>query len=404
MKQLLKIALVIGALVAGSAYAQSTRFSDGVIRIGVLNDRAGPYADLSGEGSAVAARMAVEEFGGKIRNVPVEIVVADHQNKTDVGAAVARKWYDADGVDLIADVAHSGISLALATLVKDRKKLVIHTSASSDITGKSCAARSLQWLYNSYSTAANVITKEDIDRGINSFYIISVDYAMGAGLSKVFRGSMNLKGGKVIGEVSHPLNTTDFSSYLLQAQASGAKAVLLASGGADLGNVTKQAREFGLVPKQLMLAAALTTSEIESNGLSAMQGLQSVSFYEWNANERSRAWARAFQAKHGGKFPSGVHAAVYSQVRHYLNAVEAAGTDDADAVLAKMREIPVDDAFATKAKLREDGQMVHDMYLVHVKSPTESTSKGDYTKIAQVIPGDRAFQTLAQSECPLVKK
>jgi len=397
------LALMLAAQ-ALSAQAQGSRMSDGVIRIGVLNDRSGPYADLSGEGSAIAARMAVEEFGGKVNGVPVEIVTGDHQNKTDVGVGIARKWFDADGVDIVVDVSHSAISLALAGLVKERRKLVFHNSGTTELTGKSCTPRSAQWLYNVYATSANVATREDVQQGLDSFFILSVDYALGQSISKVFRAGVAAKGGKVVGEVSHPLNTTDFSSYLLQAQASGAKGVLLANGGADLGNAAKQATEFGLPARQVLLAGAMTTAEIESSGLAAMQGLRAVSFYEWNFSDRTQAFARAFAAKNKDRMPSGPQASTYSQVRHYLRAVQALGTDDADAVIAKMRELPVDDAFAVNGRLREDGQLVHDMFLIRVKKPSESKGKADYTQVLRTIPGEQAFQTPAQSECPLLRK
>lgn len=398
------LALLAGTTLAGLAQAQAPRISDNVIRIGILNDRSGPYADLSGEGSAIAARIAVEEFGGKVNGVPVEIVTGDHQNKTDVGVGTARKWFDADGVDMIADVSHSAISLALAGLVKERKKLVFHNSGTTELTGKSCTPRSAQWLYNVYATSANVATREDIQGGMDTFFILSVDYALGQNISKVFRAGVAARGGKVVGEVSHPLNTTDFSSYLLQAQASGAKAVLFANGGADLGNAAKQATEFGLPPKQVMLAGAMTTAEVESSGLAAMQDLRAISFYEWNYNDKTRAFATAFSARNKGKTPSGPQASTYSQVRHYLRAIQAAGTDDADAVIAKMRELPVDDGFAINGKLREDGQLVHDMFLVRIKKPAESKGKGDLSQVVRTVPGEQAFQTAAQSECPLLRK
>lgn len=397
------LVLILAAL-APNAQAQAPRMSDGVVRIGILNDRSGPYADLSGEGSAIAARLAVEEFGAKVNGVPVEIVTGDHQNKTDVGVGIARKWFDADGVDVVADVSHSAISLALAGLVKERRKLVFHNSGTTELTGKSCTPRSAQWLYNVYATSANVATREDVQQGLDSFFILSVDYALGQSISKVFRAGVAAKGGKVVGEVSHPLNTTDFSSYLLQAQASGAKGVLLANGGADLGNAAKQATEFGLPARQVLMAGAMTTAEIESSGLAAMQGLRAVSFYEWDLNDRTRAFAKAFAARNGGRLPSGPQASTYSQVRHYLRAVQAAGTDDADAVLAKMRELAVDDGFAVNGRLREDGQLIHDMFLVRVKKPSESKGKGDYTQVLRTIPGEQAFQTPAQSECPLLRK
>src|SRR5437870_4660471 len=236
------VATVLVVVVTAAAHAQNAKFSDGVIRIGVLNDRSGPYADLSGEGSAVAARMAAEEVGNKVLGVPVEIVVADHQNKTDIGAGIARKWYDADGVDVIVDIANSAVSLAINGLVKDRKKLVLHNSASADLTGKACTPRSAQWQYSVYAAASNVVPKEMIDGGMNTFFIVAVDYALGESITSVFKAAVQRAGGKIVGEVRHPLNTTDFSSYLLQARASGAKAVMLANAGADLVTSVRQAQ------------------------------------------------------------------------------------------------------------------------------------------------------------------
>lgn len=248
------------------------------------------------------------------------------------------------------------------------------------------------------------MTKNDIDAGIDSFFIIAVDYALGKAVTNAFKTAIVPKGVKIVGEVSHPLGASDFSSYLLQAQASGAKAILLADGGQDLANVLKQASDFGISQKMRLFAAAMTTAEIEADGLAVAQGVREVSFYEWNRNDESRKWAEAFSARTGGKIPVGSQAATYSEVRAYLKAVEAAGTDDADAVLEKLRAMTIDDAFTANGHVREDGQMVHDMYVVEVKSPDQSKGKGDYTTILRTIPGDQAFQTAAQSDCPIFKK
>ena len=388
---------------AGATNAQNAKFSGPSLRIGVINDASGPNSGTSGEGSVIGARMAAEEFGNKVLGVPIEIVSADHQNKADVGAGIARKWYDVDGVDAIFDVSNSSVSLAIAGLVKDRKKLVFHNSGTTAITGAACTPHSIQWMYNGFATTANLVTKEDIDAGLDSFFIIAVDYALGKAVTNAFKSAIVPKGVTVVGEVRHPLGTSDFSSYLLQAQASGAKA-LLANGGPDLSSAIKQAAEFHLSPKMRIFAAAMTTSEIEADRQAVMQGVREVSFYEWNRDELARKWAETFAARSGGKLPVGSQAATYSQVRAYLKAVEAAGTDDADAVLEKMKSMPINDAFAENGHLRDDGQMVHDMFVVEVKSPEQSKGKGDYTTILQRIPGDVAFQTAAQSECPSFKK
>jgi branched-chain amino acid transport system substrate-binding protein len=384
--------------------AEPPKFSGPTLRIGVLNDASGPNAALAGPGSVVGARMAIEEFGGKVLGVPIELLSADHQNKADVGGGIARKWYDADNVSAIFDVSNSAVSLAIAALVKDRAKLVFHNSGTTAITGAACTPHSIQWMYNGYATTANLVTKQDIAAGLDSFFIIAVDYALGKAVTNAFKTAIVPKGVKIVGEVRHPLGTSDFSSYLLQAQASGAKAVLFANGGTDLSGAIKQAADFQLTPKMKLFAAAMTTSEIETDGQAVMQGVREVSFYEWSRSDLSRHWAEAFAARNDGKLPVGSQAATYSQVRAYLKAVEQAGTDDADAILEKLKAMQIDDAFTANGRLRADGQLVHDMYVVEVKSPEQSKSKGDYTSILETIPGDKAFQTAEQSECPTYRK
>lgn len=397
------LAAALALAVLPAAQAQG-KFSDNVIRIGIMNDRTGPYSELSGEGSVVAARMAVEEFGGKVLGVPVEIVVADHQNKTDLGASIAKKWFDADGVDAIFDVSQSAVSLAIAAMVKDRHKIVVHNSGAAALTGKACSPRSIQYMYNIAATASNMVTAQDVKNGLDSFFIISVDYAAGQDNARLFRQAVAKAGGKVLGEVKTPVNTTDYSSYLMQAQASGAKGIFIADAGAGFVNAAKQAVEFGITPKQTLVAQSIMASEAQAAGLDVLQNIRSVSFYEWNLNDATRAWAKQFAARTGGRTPSGPHAATYSAVRHYLQAIQAAGTDESDAVLAKMRELPVRDAFTPNGRVREDGQLVHDMYVFRVKNPAESGGKGDFSQVLQTVPAQQAFAPLAQSECPYVQK
>ena len=396
------LAATILAALTPAAWADDAALPHGV-KIGVLNDRSGPYADATGEGSAVAARMAVEEVGGKVLGQPIEIIVGDHTGKADLGALIARKWFDEENVDVIADIAASGVGLAVVGVAKERNKIVLNNSASSDFTGKACTPTSVQWSYNTYANS-NALADGLKRAGLDSVFTIFVDYAYGKSLAAGVKQFVEANGGKVVGEVAHPLNTMDFSSYLLQAQSSGAKAVALADSGADLVSIIKQANEFGLPQKQtLVVAAAINLTEVESLGLPIAQGLLSTSAFEWTKTDESRAWTKEF-VKRVGKFPTADQAATYSEIKHYLKAVAAAHSLDAPVVMAKMRELPINDMFATNGHLREDGQMVHNLYLVRVKKPEESKEKGDDLAIIQDIPGDEIFQTLAQSACPLLKK
>ncbi|MFJ4052941.1 ABC transporter substrate-binding protein [Pseudomonas sp. NPDC089743] len=391
------------ALASLQAQAEAPRFSDDVIRIGILNDRSGPYADVSGEGSAIAARMAAEEFGNRVLGVPVEIVTADHQNKTDVGAAIARKWLDADGVDMIADIANSAVSLAISGLVQTREKLILHNSASASITGAACTPRTAQWQYNAWAAAHNVVNRQMVEQGMDSFFIIAVDYALGESISSVFEQAVQQAGGKVVGHVRHPLNTTDFSSYLLQARASGAKAIMLANAGVDLATAARQAQEFGLTPGVQLLAAALTKDVIKATGLQIMEGLQTLSWYEMYRDDQARAWGEAFAARNQGRVPTEMQAATYSSVRSYLKAIEAVGTDQADVVMAQLKRMPINDAFAKDGHVRADGLMSHEMYLTRLKSPDQSAGDGDYSNILATLSGSQVDRPLAQSDCPLLE-
>jgi branched-chain amino acid transport system substrate-binding protein len=401
LKSLLVAAILMST--AACAYADDAPALPHAIKIGVLNDRSGPYADAAGEGSAVAARMAAEEFGNVVLGQPVEILVGDHMGKPDLGAIVARKWFDTENVDVVADIANSGVGIAVVNLAKERNKIVLNNSASSDFTGKACSPTAVQWSYNTYANG-NALSAAMKRAGLNSIFTIGVDYAYGRMLGSDLKRFVEKSGGTVVGEAWHPLNTADFSSFLLQGQGSKAKVIALADSGADLVGILKQADEFQIGKQQtIVILASINLSEIEALGLPVAQGLMTMSAFEWNKSEESRSWTKAFVAR-TGKIPTADQVATYSEVRHYLKAVAAARSLDTATVLAKMREMPVNDIFASKGHLREDGQMIHDLYLVRVKKPSESTEKGDYVSIVQELPGDEIFQTLAESACTLVKR
>jgi branched-chain amino acid transport system substrate-binding protein len=400
VRSLFGAAVLLGWAVCASG--QSSRISDGVVRIGVINDRSGVYMDATGEGSVVAARLAAEEFKNNINGAPIEILFGDHLNKPDVGSAMARKWFDSDKVDMIADIGPSNVGFAIVSLGNERGKIVLTNSASSDFTGKSCTKYSAQWNYNSVSNS-KAIAAAAMKEGLDTWFLIVADYSFGQSMASELRKELTPRGAKILGEVKAPLNTQDYSSYLLQAQASGAKVIALAVAGADLTNSVKQAAELNLSPKQTLVGLTVNASDIDGLGLEAAQGLLAVSTFEWNRNQVTRDWTKRFTDKFG-KLPTADQAAVYSQVKHYLKAVQATGTDEPAIVMAKMRELPVQDAFAENGKLREDGQMLHDIYVVRAKKPSDSKSKGDYFQIVQAVPGDQAFGSLADSACPLVKK
>ncbi|WP_375781227.1 ABC transporter substrate-binding protein [Bradyrhizobium sp. ma5] len=375
--------------------------SDNVIRIGVLNDRSGAYADLGGEGSVIAAKMAAEEFGNSIGGVPIEIVSADHQNKPDIGLGIVRRWFDTEKVDAVADISNSGVGFAVTALAKERNKIVLNASASSDFTGKACTRTSFQWVYTSYTNGyglARALTAQKLD----SWFLITVDYSFGHAFAADMRRAVESGGGKVIGEVRHPLNTADFSSVLLQAQASGAKVIALANAGADMTNSVKQAAEFGITRGQALVAPTVFLTDVDAMGLAAAQNLQFVTAYYWDRDAESRAWANRFFEK-VGRMPTMTQAGVYSAVRHYLRAVQAANSDDGLAVAAKIRELPVTDAFA-RGMVRTDGQFVHDMYLARVKTPAASSRRWDYYDIVATIPAEQAFRPLGEGGCELVSQ
>ena len=396
--------IAIGLLLAGLASPAAAQVSGNVVKIGVLNDQSGVYADFGGKWSVEAAKMAVEDFGGKVLGVPVEIVSADHQNKPDIGSNIARQWFDVDGVDVITELTTSSVGLAVQALAAEKGKVTINSgAATADLTGKACSPTGFHWAYDTHAlavgTGGNLVAQ-----GGDTWYFLTADYAFGYSLEEQTTNFVTSKGGKVLGSVRHPLNTTDFSSFLLQAQSSGAKVVGLANAGLDTANAIKQASEFGIVAGGQKLAALLfTLAEVHGLGLDAAQGLVLTEGFYWDMNDETRAWAQRFFER-TQRMPNMIQASEYSSVLHYLKAVQAAGTDEGKAVAAKMKELPVDDVFAHGGRFQANGRMVHDMYLFQVKTPAESTKPWDYYKLLATIPGDQAFLSAEASGCPLTAK
>ena len=392
-------------LLAGAAQAQQGKISNDVVKIGVLNDQSSLYADISGQGSVVAARMAVEDFGGKVLDKPIEVVFADHQNKPDVGSAIARRWIDEEGVDAISDVPTSSVALAIQGLTREKKRIFLMSGpASSDLTGKQCSPYGFHWTYDTYALA-NGTGGAMVKQGGDTWFFITADYAFGHALERDTGNAVKAAGGKVLGAVRHPLNTNDFSSFLLQAQGSGAKVIGLANAGGDTINSIKQASEFGIVQAGQKLAGLLVfISDVHALGLKTAHGLVVTTAFYWDQNDETRAWSKRYMEKMGGKAPTMVQAGVYSGVKHYLQAIKDAGTDDPDAVAAKMREAKINDFMTKDGWIRPDGRVMRDMYLVEVKEPGESKGPWDYYKILRTIPAEEAARPLDQGDCPLVKK
>jgi len=392
---------IAAALSLGTAQAQ---VSDGVIKIGVLSDMSSLYTDLAGAGSVVAAKMAVEDSGIEKRGYKVEIVSADHQNKADIGSAIASKWYDAEKVDVIVDVPNSGVALAVNQITRDKgKAFLVSGAASSDLTGKSCSPNTIHWTYDTWMLA-NGTGSSIVKTGGDTWFFLTADYAFGLALERDTEAVVLKNGGKVLGKVRAPLNTQDFSSFLLQAQASKAKIIGLANAGGDTTNSIKQAAEFGIVKGGQNLAGLLVfLTDIHALGLPTAQGLIITNTFYWDTNDQTRAFAKRFSAQDKGIYPTMVHAGVYSAVTHYLKAVEALKSDDGTKVIAKMKEMPTDDPLFGKGSIRVDGRKIHPAYLVEVKKPSESKGPWDYYKVRATIPADQAFRPLADGGCPLVK-
>jgi branched-chain amino acid transport system substrate-binding protein len=392
---------VAAALAAGAAHAQ---ISDNVVRIGVMNDQAGTYADLAGPGSVVAAKMAIDDFKAAAKGMKVEVLVGDHQNKADVGSNIARQWYDVDKVDVIVDVPTSSVVLAVNEITKQKgKAMIVSTGATSDLTGKACNANAIHWTYDTWMLA-NGTGSAIVKTGGDSWFFLTADYAFGHALERDTEAVVLKNGGKVTGKVRHPFPTADFSSFLLQAQSSKAKVIGLANAGADTINAIKQGAEFGVVKGGQQFAGLLVfLTDVHALGLNTSQGLLLTESFYWDLNDQTRAFAKRFGALHKGAMPTMAHAGVYASVLHYLKAVEAAKTDDGTKVIAKMKELPTDDPAFGKGSIRADGRKIHPVYLFEVKKPSESKGPWDYYKVRATTPADQAFRPMADGGCPLVK-
>jgi branched-chain amino acid transport system substrate-binding protein len=393
------------ALAASGALAQAKgKVSDGVVKIGVLTDMTGYYSDLAGPGSVLAARMAIEDFGGKVLGMPIEIINADHQNKADIASNTARKWFDEDKVDVIADLVSSSTAGAVMPVAAEKKRITLLSGpATTAFTGEKCTAYNVHYTYNNWALA-NGTGREVVQQGGDSWYFVTADYIFGKSLEEDTSNVVKTAGGKVLGAARHPSpGTTDFSSYLLQAQASGSKIIGLANAGADTVNCIKQAKEFGVTPKQSLAGLLVFISEIHALGLDTAKGMYLTTAFYWDLNDETRKWSKRFFDKHK-KMPTMVHAGVYSAITQYLNAVKATGTDDADQVIAKMKATPVKDFFTKNGRIGPDGLHRHEMYLMRVKSPQESKGPWDYYQVMKEIPPDQAFPSIEAQKCPLVAK
>ena len=399
------IASAVAAVLAGAAGLSNAQVSGDVVKIGVLTDMSGVYADYGGPGALAAARLAVQDFGGKMFGKDIVVVSADHQNKPDIAKNVTQQWFDRDGVDMTVENLNSAVALTVQALGKEKNKITITTgAATARLTNEDCApATGIHYLMDTIALS-NVVGKAIVKDGGDSWFFLTADYAFGHSLEKDTGDVVKAAGGKVLGSVRHPLSTGDFSSFLLQAQTSGAKVVGLANAGGDTVNSIKAAAEFGLTKKQSLAALLMLLTDVHSIGLNTAQGLYLTEAWYWDLNNESRAWADKFSKSMNGRKPNSNQAAVYSATLHYLNAVKAAGTDDTAKVMAKMKEMPINDMFAKGGKLREDGRMVHDMYLFQVKKPSESKGPWDYYNLKGTVKGEEAFQPLAQSRCAAIKK
>jgi branched-chain amino acid transport system substrate-binding protein len=391
------IAAVLLALAANPAAAQ-----DRPVKIGVLGDQDSAYSDLGGKGSVVAARMAIDDFGKTALGKPIEVVAADHQNKPEVAANIARRWYDREGVDMITDLTNSAVAIAVQNVTKEKRKIDLFTiTATTALTNEECSPYGVHWTFDAYALSVGT-ARTLVEQGGKTWYFITADYTFGYNLEENATSVIKAMNGRVLGSSKAPLNTTDFSSQLLEAKASGADVVGLANSGADTANAIKQAAEFGIMKVQKLAAFLPFITDIKAIGLPNAQKLILTTAFYWDYDDGKRAWSERFFKLHGA-MPTQVHAGTYSAVLHYLKAVKAVGTTDAEAVIRKMREMPVDD-MAFKGNIREDGQFIHDMYLAEVKTPEESKRDWDFYKILKVIPGDQAFASASESKCPLLQK
>ncbi len=393
------LAVLLSCCVLGvPAYAQNN-----AVKIGVLDDMSGPYAENTGPGDVAAVKFAIADFGGSVLGKPIELVTADFQSKVDVGVGIARRWYDDENVDLVIGIPNSAIALALVKVAAEKNRLVMPTAAAtSELTGKSCGTHSIHWIYDTYGQTKTIVEALS-KQGGDSWYFVTVDYAFGLAIEQDASQFIKAAGGKILGSARHPLNSQDFSSYLLQAQASKAKGLMVANGGNDIINAVKQAAEFGL-PKQMKISAPLAQfPDVKGLGLKTAQGLLIASPFYYDMTPEARSFTDRF-TKEIGRPPSFIQAGTYGAVLHYLKAVKAAGTDEAKAVMAKMKELPINDFMTKNGKVRADGRVIRDMYLMQVKTPEESKGDWDLVKMVATVPGEQAFRPLSEGGCPLVSK
>jgi branched-chain amino acid transport system substrate-binding protein len=401
MRKVLLASVAASAVICGTAHAQ--QISGDVVKIGVLSDLSGVYSDFGGPGAVEAARMAVADFGGKVLGKTVEVISADHQNKADVAASKAREWYDTQGVDLITESLNSSVAIAVSKVATEKKKVQIVTgAATSRLSNEDCAPYTIHYVYDTYSLAQGTGAAV-VKAGGDSWFFLTADYAFGHSLEKDTGDVVKAAGGKVLGAVRHPLSASDFSSFLLQAQNSGAKVVGLANAGTDTVNSIKAAFDFGLTPKQQLAGLLTLVTDVHGLGIEQAQGLYTTEAWYWDQNDESHAFAKRFLEK-TKKMPNSNQAGVYSAVTNYLKAVQAANSDDGEAVVKQLKSMTINDVFTKNGKIRQDGLHVHDMYLFQVKAKKDSKYPWDYYNQVAVVPGDQAFQPLSASRCPLVKK
>ncbi len=399
-KAILRAAMIAATFAAGyTAHAEG--ISDGTVRIGVLTDMAGVFSDLGGAGAVTAAQMAIDDYVAKEKPpFKIELVSADHQNKPDIATGIARQWYDTGGVDLITDVINSGVALAVSSVAESKSRMLIVTgSGSTRLTNEQCSPYTISYTWDTYSFA-NGQARIVKSLGLDTWYFVAVDYALGKSLVTEASDAVTRSGGKVVGTVYHPISTTDLSSFLLQAQGSKAKVIGFANAGADLLNSIKAAKDFNITPGQAIVPLVGTITEVHALGAAATQGMFLVEPFYWNLDDLSRQWSKRFFEKFG-KMPNFVQAGAYSAVTNYLKAVQAAKTDDAAAVMKQLKSMPINDMFARNGKIRSDGRMVHDLYLVQVKAPGDVKERWDYYNVKEIIPGDEAFQPLSSTRCRL---
>lgn len=401
MKGFGRLLSVLACCAATSVWAGD---KSGTVKIGVLTDMTGVFSDLTGNGSVEAAKMAIEKFGGKVNGRPVELVFADHQNKADVGLGILRRWYQVDDVDAVFDFANSAVALGAVEITKEFNRVMVPSGVgATDLTGSRCSPNTIHWTWDSYGNA-NALVKSVMHQGGKKWYFVTVDYAFGHSLEQNVTNFIKAAGGTVLGSVRHPLNTSDFSSYLLTAQSSGADVIVLASGGADLSNAIKQGREFGITSdKYRIVAPQFNLAVVHAAGLDATQGLLAAGSMNWTKDQTTRAFATELAKRNRGIHPDALQSGVYSSVLAYLGAVEKVGSTDGRKVVEYLKSVPVKDALLGDGVVRPDGRMTHPVQIFQVKAPKESKEPWDYFKTIDEIPGDQAFRPLAESECPLVK-